>query len=346
MEIPETGPFADLYAVAREARNHVEGLQIAAMGIINDARRSDSAKQEDIRATAKDRLYFLGQLQRDFERYKEKVKERADKVTAVKPYRDSELDRLNAESAKVDTWRTMELQKQQAYLDLKVINDQKYADRAANINQQASERQARVEIAKNSAILSASSDFFGNMAVLSQSGNKKMAAIGKAAAIAQATISTYDSANKAYAALAGIPVIGPALGAAAAGAAIAAGLANVANIAGIGFSSGGYTGPGGVNEVAGTVHKGEVVWSQKDIQRYGGVAAVEALRNGNVSAIPSAANDGGTGGASRSGPSAVQPQINITINADGTSSVEASQGLEQRAYAIAKAVMTLRSFPM
>ena len=89
-KFPETGPFADLYAVAREARNHVEGLQIAAMGIINDARRSDSAKQEDIRATAKDRLYFLGQLQRDFEKYKEKVKERADKVTAVKPYRDND----------------------------------------------------------------------------------------------------------------------------------------------------------------------------------------------------------------------------------------------------------------
>lgn len=89
-KFPETGPFADLYAVAREARNHVEGLQIAAMGIISDDRRSDSAKQEDIRATAKDRLYFLGQLQRDFEKYKEKVKERADKLTAVKPYRDND----------------------------------------------------------------------------------------------------------------------------------------------------------------------------------------------------------------------------------------------------------------
>ena len=45
-------------------------------------------------------------------------------------------------------------------------------------------------------------------------------AAGKAAAIAAATISTYQSAQDSYKALAGIPIIGPALGAAAAAAAI------------------------------------------------------------------------------------------------------------------------------
>ena len=43
---------------------------------------------------------------------------------------------------------------------------------------------------------------------------------------------------------------------------------------------GGYTGPGGVNDPAGIVHKGEVVWSQSDISKAGGVAAVEAMRAG------------------------------------------------------------------
>lgn len=47
-----------------------------------------------------------------------------------------------------------------------------------------------------------------------------------------------------------------------------------------GFSSGGYTGAGGVREPAGVVHRGEVVWSQRDIARSGGVAAVEAMRKG------------------------------------------------------------------
>lgn len=55
-------------------------------------------------------------------------------------------------------------------------------------------------------------------------------AAGKATAVASATISTYQSANSAYASLAGIPVVGPALAAAAAGSAIAAGFANIKEI--------------------------------------------------------------------------------------------------------------------
>lgn len=47
-----------------------------------------------------------------------------------------------------------------------------------------------------------------------------------------------------------------------------------------GYSTGGYTGDGGVNEPAGIVHKGEVVWSQQDVARAGGVAVVEAMRRG------------------------------------------------------------------
>ncbi|QSZ47233.1 peptidoglycan DD-metalloendopeptidase family protein [Arthrobacter sp. D5-1] len=45
-----------------------------------------------------------------------------------------------------------------------------------------------------------------------------------------------------------------------------------------GFADGGYTGPGGKFQPAGIVHAGEVVWSQDDISRWGGVGVVEALR--------------------------------------------------------------------
>lgn len=97
----------------------------------------------------------------------------------------------------------------------------------------------------------------------------------------------------------------------------------MANIAGIGFSSGGYTGSGGVNEAAGTVHKGEVVWSQKDIQRYGGVAAVEALRKGNVSPIRPGAK--GTGpDASRSQVGAA-PVVNVIEDASKAGQSQSSQ---------------------
>lgn len=89
----------------------------------------------------------------------------------------------------------------------------------------------------------------------------------------------------------------PAIQANAAGASISSfGMAAVLGIAALvaamalfgGFSGGGYTGPGGVNEVAGTVHRGEVVWSQRDVANAGGVSAVEAMRLGGVEsyAIP------------------------------------------------------------
>ncbi|WP_210165743.1 phage tail protein [Rhizobium sp. YS-1r] len=46
------------------------------------------------------------------------------------------------------------------------------------------------------------------------------------------------------------------------------------------FARGGYTGPGGIHEPRGVVHAGEVVWSQRDVARAGGVATVEAMRLG------------------------------------------------------------------
>lgn len=95
----------------------------------------------------------------------------------------------------------------------------------------------------------------------------------KAMAIAEATISTYLSATKA---LAEVPY---PINYVVMGVNIAAGLAQVAKIATTkGYSGGGYTGDGGVNEVAGLVHKGEVVWSQADVQAMGGAAIVNAMR--------------------------------------------------------------------
>jgi lambda family phage tail tape measure protein len=51
-----------------------------------------------------------------------------------------------------------------------------------------------------------------------------------------------------------------------------------------GKAEGGYTGPGGKYEPAGVVHKGEIVWSQADIARAGGVGIVESMRLGMLSA--------------------------------------------------------------
>nr|CAD7058267.1 phage tail protein [Rhizobium sp. P007] len=64
------------------------------------------------------------------------------------------------------------------------------------------------------------------------------------------------------------------------------GASRYAGLSGGLFSEGGFTGPGGKYQPAGIVHKGEVVWSQSDVARAGGVGAVEALRKGYANGGP------------------------------------------------------------
>lgn len=48
------------------------------------------------------------------------------------------------------------------------------------------------------------------------------------------------------------------------------------------YDTGGFTGPGGKMQPAGIVHKGEVVFSQDDVKRAGGVGAVERMRKNGL----------------------------------------------------------------
>lgn len=75
-------------------------------------------------------------------------------------------------------------------------------------------------------------------------------------------------------------------------------VSSLSSVSANGFSAGGYTGPGGKYDVAGLVHKGEVVWSQDDIKRAGGVGTVEAMRTGTRvdNAIAAQSRGSGTGG--------------------------------------------------
>jgi len=81
-----------------------------------------------------------------------------------------------------------------------------------------------------------------------------------------------------------------------------------------GYSSGGYTGNGGVNEPAGVVHKGEVVWSQADVARAGGVGIVEAMRQG----LRGYAVGGPVGGGSPSGFSGGSINVRVLNAPEGT----------------------------
>lgn len=117
-------------------------------------------------------------------------------------------------------------------------------------------------------------DFFGKVGNLAASENKKLAAVGKAGSIAQATINTYEGATKALAQ-------GGFYGIAMAAAVIAAGLAQVAQISSVKLAEGGLVKAvtGGVPAVIGEGGSDEAVLPLDDSQamrRIGGAIAEQS----------------------------------------------------------------------
>lgn len=125
-------------------------------------------------------------------------------------------------------------------------------------------------------------DFYADILGSASSLFEQSSSQYKFLATAQTLISTYSAAQKSYEALAGITVVGPALGAAAAAAAVAAGLARVAQINGVQFAEGGYTGHGGKYEPAGIVHKGEYVVPQRVVNSPEGRSHITALERSRL----------------------------------------------------------------
>lgn len=210
-------------------------------------------------------------------------------------------------------YQTYNEQLKQMY-DQRLISEQEYASASMQI-----------ELQRQNVHLNSASTFFGSLAALQKSGNKKMAAVGKAAAIAQAMVSTYQSATSAYAAMASIPYVGPALGAAAAAAAIAAGLANVQQIRSqsTGFKDGGYTGSIGVNEVAGVVHGREYVMDANATARIG-VANLQALQAGAANVQRNGDQAGAASVANNQQAAAPAPVVNVPFTAMVVQSKEAA----------------------
>lgn len=111
----------------------------------------------------------------------------------------------------------------------------KRADYEADYAEALAEREVAIQQQKSDAI----NGILSNLATLQNTRSRALFAIGKAAAIGQATVDTYAAANKA---LASAP---PPFNFALMAAVIAAGLANVATIASTGFGGGGGRSGGG-----------------------------------------------------------------------------------------------------
>lgn len=104
------------------------------------------------------------------------------------------------------------------------LSDAQLANEQANTQAYQNLQKARQQALQGT--LSVASSIAGSMASIWGEESK----VGKGFATAQALIDTYSAANSAYSAMAGIPIVGPALGIAAAAAAVVAGIANVKKI--------------------------------------------------------------------------------------------------------------------
>jgi len=160
----------------------------------------------------------------------EKVVEEAKKEVSF--LADMEVQKLDIRKATID--KTLEFQKLEndglkQGLDLKLQIAQ--TERELHKQKLADMNEA---LAATSATLGQIADLFG-----------KESAAGKAAAIAQATIDTYLSAQKAYTSTVGVPIVGPVLAPINAGLAIAAGIKNIKAITAVKTPGGGGGGGGG-----------------------------------------------------------------------------------------------------
>ena len=193
-----------------------------------------------------------------------------------------ELDKVNNQQTELDKTYQSDLDRLQQYHAKRLISDRQfseaeatlYADHAAVLQQIEDDRQRVMMMGITQSMAQgaeAIKEGFG-----AQSNAYRAAfALSKAAAVAQATVNMYMDISQASAKgwPTNIPLIAKAMG---------EGLSIIGAIRSVsaGYASGGYTGDGGQYEPAGVVHKGEVVWSQTDIARAGGVAVVEAMRRG------------------------------------------------------------------
>ena len=182
----------------------------------------------------------LRTLQEEHDTQRRELKKQADEQDKEQRKLNADLDfqeriaRLESEEAGEYEIRYAQLENENA-LAIQKADEQHQAGQLSDEQYQRNIELIRKNYAKKKIAIDKSVEDAKLQAFQSVLGQIKglvgeQTALGKAAAIAETTINTYMAAQKAYSAMSGIPVVGPALGAVAAAAAITSGLMNVAKI--------------------------------------------------------------------------------------------------------------------
>ncbi|MFS1547387.1 phage tail tape measure protein, partial [Acinetobacter baumannii] len=241
---------------------------------VNNAAQNWGGIQADMNGTGE----FFRQDQERFSRLNAANDLADSQFAATDLNEQNSLDGLNAQfEAGLIKQQDFENQKTaiiQAAQDQRNQIAAEHAKNVQDIEDKYQQDRLNTQIAFGGQMMGSLTSMFGSMFGEQSKAYKIMFAADKAYAIAAAGIAIQQ--NIAAASKAGFPLNLPLIaGAVAQGASI---IANIRAIKDQGFAEGGYTGRGGKYEVAGAVHKGEIVWSQEDIKRWGGVGLVEKMR--------------------------------------------------------------------
>lgn len=182
----------------------------------------------------------LQTLQEEHDTQRRELKKQADEQDKEQRKLNADLDfqeriaRLESEEAgeyeiryaQLENENALAIQKADEQHQAGLLSDEQYQRNLELIRKNYAKKKMAIDKSVEDAKLQAFQSVFGQIKGLVG----EQTALGKAAAIAETTINTYMAAQKAYSAMAAIPVVGPALGAVAAAAAVASGLMNVAKI--------------------------------------------------------------------------------------------------------------------
>ena len=315
---------------------------------------SDVQRQEDsLLATTRKRFEELAKLKAQGGLTSDQYRDSADAISKASVGKntaptftglDSSIGGAGGELIKVAEadkalakWHEKELQRQKELHDQKLISEQQYLDRKVEINAENNKKLESIQeayklgsIAVFADLTSNAADMMKQMAGEGSTAYKVLFLASKAAAIAQAMVSTEVAATKAL-------ELGPIMGIPAASLIRGLGYASVGMIAATavtGFSDGGYTGNGGKYEPMGVVHGGEFVLRKEVVEQPGMRSYLEGLNTRGYSdgGYVGAANRFSVPGLSQSSATAgssAAPQIHLHIQSDGSGgSVTATEGYE------------------
>jgi len=234
-----------------------------------EEKKAANDRAKDAAQKRKDELSQLAQYNREatdvfkseFEKQKRDLEEKyAVQIALAKKYNRDTIDLEKAknkeiadlEAQQVDLSRGGEAEKMQILIKTIKQSEQFQEQQkkglvgVQEVRERIFKREQEIDEAKRKGQEDALTATAGTLGQIAELFGKQTAA-GKSAAIAEATIQTFLSAQKAYSSTVGIPVVGPVLAPINAGLAIAAGTKNIKAITAVQTPDGGGSGGGNVS---------------------------------------------------------------------------------------------------